>query len=629
MDIVTQQKKSRKLRFYKIAPILFCALFYAILAAFVSGLFAFSTSYQKIYSSPAVIDGKADFTGIDLHSRKVDCILSGEWEFFFNHWIITDDETHIEPEGLLTVPGHWTLKNFGDGFLQKSGYASFRIRILNVQKGVDVTVFRLRCINAYRIFINGQLVTRSGELSKNPSETIVTGAIDESKSYISEGTPLEIVIELSATKRGGISAAPWLGCNGAATSSSTFGGSLRNFSAAALGVTTVAVLLSVLMFIFFRYMRDISMPLCIALLYIHFLFSKDMLYFLGIPFGVAVIPQIISAVAALCALIWHFYRTHAQISKKLNVICGLIALIAVCVFIVLSGTDFEAIPVFLVIATACTYLYPLITNSKMHPAMRGVYGVLFIFMLSVFCFEIADLLGLIVFGTEFIFSVEMMLMIACFAVLGLWRIAATAKEAMRANDLERELFRIKQQALKAQIKPHFVFNSLTAIQSLYRSSLKEGDEALEHFARHLRLNIDSDGADTISFDEEVRNILNYFELENLRAGGNLTLLLDINYSDFNVPVLSLQPLIENAILYAETEKLKDGYIMLYSALENGVITIRVTDNGKGFDKEKTSYGVGLENTCKRFEGMFGASVNVKSECGKGTEITISIPLEEK
>ena len=622
-----QQKNPKKTSHSKLAHILFCALFYAILASFVAGLFAFSANYQKIYSSPEVVKGSADFTGVDLRSRKVECILSGEWEFFYNRWIITDDEIQAEPDGLLTVPGHWTKKNFGGSTLPKSGYASYRIMIYNVQEGVDVTVFRIRCTNAYRIFINGQLVTRSGELSKNPSETSVTGRLDKSISYISDGSPLEVVIELSATSSGGISAAPWLGSRG--TSSAAYGSKLRNFSAAALGVTTIAVLLSVLTFIFFRYMRDISMPLCIVLLYVHFLFSKDMLYFLGLPYGVAVIPEILSAVAVFCAFVWHFYRTRAAINKKLNLICGSIALVAVAAFIALAATDFSAIPAFLIIATACVYLYPLISNTKIHPALRGVYGVLFIFMLSVFCFELADLLGLIVFGTEFIFSVEMMLMIACFAVLGLWRIAASAKEAMRASKLERELFHVKQQALKAQIKPHFVFNSLTAIQSLYRSSLKEGDEALEHFARHLRLNIDSDGDDLIPFDDEVRNILNYFELENLRAGGNLTLLLDINYSDFNVPVLSLQPLVENAILYAETEKIKDGYIMLYSALEDGVIVIKVTDNGKGFDPANTSDGIGLENTKKRFEGIFGASVNVKSEHGKGTEITISIPLEEK
>ena len=622
-----QQKNPKKTSRSKLKHIMFCALFYAILALFIVGLFAVSANYQKIYSSPKVVKGSADFTGIDLRSRKVECILSGEWEFFYNRWIITDNEADAEPDGLLTLPGHWTLKNFGNGTLPKSGYASYRITVYNVQEDVDVTVFRIRCTNAYRIFINGQLVTRSGELSKNLSETSVTGRLDERISYISDGSPLEVIIELSATNSGGISAAPWLGSRG--TSSSAYGSKLRNFSAAALGVTTVAVLLSVLTFIFFRYMRDISMPLCIVLLYVHFLFSKDMLYFLGLPYGIAVIPEILSAVAVFCAFVWHFYRTRAAINRKLNLICGLTALVAVAAFIALAATDFAAIPAFLIIATACVYLYPLISNTKIHPALRGVYGVLFIFMLSVFCFELADLLGLIVFGTEFIFSVEMMLMIACFAVLELWRIAAAAKEAMRASELERELFRVKQQALKAQIKPHFVFNSLTAIQSLYRSSLKEGDEALEHFASHLRLNIDSDGADVILFDEEVRNILNYFELENLRAGGNLSLLLDINYSDFKVPVLSLQPLVENAILYAETEKIKDGYIMLYSALDDGVVTIKVTDNGKGFDTANISYGIGLENTKKRFESIFGASVSVKSERGKGTEITISIPLEEK
>ena len=145
MDSAMQQKNPKKTSHSKLAHILFCALFYAILVLFVAGLFAFSANYQKIYSSPEVVKGSADFTGVDLRSRKVECILSGEWEFFYNHWIITDGESEAVPDGLLNVPGHWTLKNFGKGAFQKSGYASYRLTLYNVQEGVDVTVFRIRC----------------------------------------------------------------------------------------------------------------------------------------------------------------------------------------------------------------------------------------------------------------------------------------------------------------------------------------------------------------------------------------------------------------------------------------------------------------------------------------------------
>ena len=625
MDKAMSQSNEKKRSRAKLYRILACALFYAVLALFVAGLFSVSANYQKIYSSPEVTDGIADFDGVEIPSRSVDCILSGKWEFFYNRWIISDGETDAVPDGLLSVPGRWTGKNFGNGRLPKSGYASYRITLFNVQEGVNVSIFRIRCVNAYRIFINGQLVTRSGTLSKNPSETIVTGAIEEEHTVLSDGQPMEVVIELSATNFGGISAAPWL-CGRAPSPQGV--SKLRNFSAAALGVTTVAVLFSILMFVFFSYMRDVSMPINITLLYVHFLFSKDMLYFLGVPYGAAVVLQVISALAAFISLVWHFYRMHAAINIKLNVICGLAALAGLIAWATLSATDFAAIPAYLIIAVGCCYLYPLISDTKLHPAIRGVYGTLFTFMLSVFCFELADILGIIVFGTEFIFSVEIMLMIACFAVLGLWRIAAASKQSLRAGELEKELSHVKQQALKAQIKPHFVFNSLTAIQSRYRNSPDEGDEALTHFARHLRLNIDSDGADMIPFDDEVRNILNYFELENMRADGKLTLLLDVNYSNFNIPVLSLQPLVENAIVHAETEKKKDGYIMVSSALEDNVIIVKVTDNGKGFDAQSAVYGVGLENAKKRFECCSGASVKIKSAIGVGTEITIEIPLGE-
>ena len=127
----------------------------------------------------------------------------------------------------------------------------------------------------------------------------------------------------------------------------------------------------------------------------------------------------------------------------------------------------------------------------------------------------------------------------------------------------------------------------------------------------------------------MQNILRYFELQNLRADGALTLLLDIEETEFEVPALSLQPFVENAVKYAGTEKLEDGSITLSSARSEKGITVKITDNGLGFDPSSPRSGVGISNATERLLRVSNAAVEINSEKGKGTEISVLFPAPDK
>jgi LytS/YehU family sensor histidine kinase len=153
-----------------------------------------------------------------------------------------------------------------------------------------------------------------------------------------------------------------------------------------------------------------------------------------------------------------------------------------------------------------------------------------------------------------------------------------------------------------------------------------GDHALTKFSKHLRLNVDSEYKDMVNFEEELNNIQNYFDLENIRHEGKLNLLYDIDYIDFNLPILSLQPLIENAIKYAKTEKKEDGYIQIKSYTDNGNIIVEVNDNGVGFNaSDIKDNSVGLKNITQRLKFSLNADVKIQSVIGIGTTIKIIIP----
>jgi LytS/YehU family sensor histidine kinase len=203
-------------------------------------------------------------------------------------------------------------------------------------------------------------------------------------------------------------------------------------------------------------------------------------------------------------------------------------------------------------------------------------------------------------------------------------------ESHQALVLAEEIKEVKNQALKAQIKPHFIFNTMTSIQDIYHRSLEEGDRALSRFSKHLRLNVDSGYKDMVSFQDELNNIQNYFELENLRRGGKLSLLYDIDYVDFDIPILSLQPLIENAVKYGKTDEKEDGYIQIKSYEEEESIIVEVNDNGSGFDiSEIKENSTGLKNVTQRLGFSLNANVEIISKKGEGTTVKIIIPKVSK
>ncbi len=601
--------------------IIHCAVMYILLALFILGLFLFNANYQNIYKSPPVKGGSVNFADTDIATRDVACNLAGEWEFYYNEWIVTDNVTR-SPDGMIKLPDVWTYKNFGNGKLPKTGFASYRLYAENVQPNIKVIVYRHYSNFAYRVFINGELNYRSGTVSKDINKTVVTGKTAEQHPYLTDGSPLEIVIEVSAMSVGGFNTAPWLA---ATVTGNSYGTSLRSFNYIALGITTAAIAIGLLFFLFFRFKRDITVPAFMLALYAHFLISRDMLYVIQWQIITAMVVELLTAVLAFILFILHIKRSGALMHKFFVIATSVAAAVFFLLSFVFYGTPLAPVFAFLLLATGCSYLVPIIFNDKFAPIQRGAYSVLFTFMISIFCFELCDGLGMLVFGTEFIFTAELMIIIACFTALWLWKLAQTARNAIRVSELECELSTVKNQALKAQIKPHFIYNSLTAIQAQYREGLKNGDKAIEQFASHLRLITDSNSQDLIPFDDEIRNVLNYFELENLRLNGKLNLLLDLNYTEFFIPVLSLQPLVENAIRHGGLREMQDGYIMISSDKIDKSIIITVKDNGKGFDMNAVHAGVGIENTRQRF-ALINAEMRIESQKNCGTQIMIEIPL---
>lgn len=206
------------------------------------------------------------------------------------------------------------------------------------------------------------------------------------------------------------------------------------------------------------------------------------------------------------------------------------------------------------------------------------------------------------------------------------------KEKMLAEN-ERKLAENRISVMLSQIRPHFLNNSLTSIAMLCEKDPQRAEEAVIHLAEYLRENMNSlKESRMINFSEELSHTEHYLFLEKLRFGDSLEIIKDIETTDFMVPPLSVQPLVENAVKHGLKNHRGKGVITIKVRENEKSIVISISDNGRGFDKSslqnETGEHIGLENVRQRLKMLASAKLEIDSTEGMGTNAVISIPKEK-
>lgn len=606
-------------------------LFIAAVAVYcivIGAVFLFNAFYNEIYDTPRVTRGAADYADTDWNGRLTAHSLAGEWEFFYDRWIITDNDDRPH-DGYLNVPERWTGKVVGGKKLSRFGYASYRLTIKNIAAGQLLTCFTDNSVVGMRMFINGKLCAVSGVASKDEA-TAASGRSKKLDYVITDGGDVTVVIETGYTASGGLTCAPYLDYT---MTSPTYWYFLERFAAVSVfGLAVGAFLMTLIMTLAFRrYEKDITLPVLIGMLCLHFFFSKDVTIGIGLyGYGAVWIPALITGILTVAVFALHILKLGGGINIRNALPLATVLALSVIAYGVLYGTQYTVVPALIYLFTALYPLYYLIASPKINNTFKIVYSLIYLLTICALSIEIIDGTGACVFGTEYFFAIALTVVIFAQCAASFWRLYNFSRKLIRINELEHEVEQAKLRALSAQIKPHFVFNSLNAIKAQYHKNLDDGDSALQNFASHLRSTIGAAGGENlIAFDDEVQNVINYFDLENLRADGALTLLLDLNARDFSLPELSLQPFVENAVKYADTQAVKDGYIKLSSEKTENAVVVTIADNGKGFDTALPHSGVGMDNCRERLKRLVGADVKIESQPCKGTLVTVIIPIKEE
>jgi sensor histidine kinase YesM len=189
---------------------------------------------------------------------------------------------------------------------------------------------------------------------------------------------------------------------------------------------------------------------------------------------------------------------------------------------------------------------------------------------------------------------------------------AAAELAVRASQLEASLSRANLEALRMQLNPHFLFNTLNTVSVLALKGEKQRvSRMVSRLSDLLRLSLEND-RQTLSLKEELEFLERYLEIEQVRFKDRLTISIDVEPAayDAEVPSLLLQPIVENAVKYGFSQTIGPGEISIHCRVRNEQLEIDVSDTGPGLPEGRAQAGgtgVGLANTRARLEQLYGGN----------------------
>ena len=206
----------------------------------------------------------------------------------------------------------------------------------------------------------------------------------------------------------------------------------------------------------------------------------------------------------------------------------------------------------------------------------------------------------------------------------------TKARERREAELEARLAQARLQALRMQLNPHFLFNTLNSIASLVHE-LPQAEEMIEALSDLLRLTLNASDRQEVTLREEFHFLERYLLIEQIRFGERLCVekQIDVAALDALVPILILQPLVENAIKHGIESQIAPGVIQVTAERVGKSLLLRVKDNGRGLassPKGPLKEGVGLSNTRSRLKELYGGRASLELQPGKAGGFSAEIRM---
>lgn len=210
---------------------------------------------------------------------------------------------------------------------------------------------------------------------------------------------------------------------------------------------------------------------------------------------------------------------------------------------------------------------------------------------------------------------------------------AAQQGQIRAEELEKERLQAALDKLKDQMNPHFLFNTLNTVAALIPADPGKAEEVVVKLSTLFQGVLEATRKANHSLEKELEFCRNYLDIERARFGSRLVSAIEmepgLDPSKVLIPVLLLQPLVENAVKHGISSRAAGGRVWIKAGLNGGRLEIRVEDDGVGFGHSPyAGSGTALDNCRKRLELGFGKEgrLEITSREGGGSRIILSMPL---
>lgn len=223
-----------------------------------------------------------------------------------------------------------------------------------------------------------------------------------------------------------------------------------------------------------------------------------------------------------------------------------------------------------------------------------------------------------------------------FATVAVLKIIPHSINALaKAKELETEKIVLNAQlaesrisTMMSQIHPHFIYNTLASIEQLCNTEPPKAEELVHNFAKYLRGNFkEIDNPEPILISQEMEHVRHYVAIETVRFP-DMTFLFEMNSSDFYIPALTVQPVVENAFKHGLMSLQHGGTVRVTSYETESDYFVSVEDDGAGFDVSillDERKHIGIRNIRGRLEAMVNGTLEIESTIGVGTKVLITIP----
>lgn len=601
--------------------------------------FLFAQINSQAVRVPTAKNGISDFSGVSVSSKKP-IYLKGEWLEYQGQWIITDtlDKENLNSK-VYSLPVNFfsSFEDIDSPLGDKSSYA-LTVKNLDMQNAV---IYISHFAGSYRIFINGYLVSQSGEYTASGTKADLSA--NTSVLSLESNHTYEIIIEVSCNYMPGLYMTPAIADSSYVSAHLSSARALRSMIFGAVAFCTA-------LFIAYsvtkkKIFHSKWLPVLFVVIMLRLAISTEGYSTFSFIFTSVDYEQLTLLICGstfiikLISLLFYTETLDIKLSKTLSFIFCLLFILFTAIYCMVPKTVYT--PFYNIIVQLATLpldiiLLGYLTNSIARKVPYAVfYTVGYIAILSGLLIDCFYTNGLIAYNSSSYLPILFAFFVVSFSAIFIKKLTEIYNAAIKAAELDKQLSEAKMAIMVSQIQPHFLYNALNTIKYLIKRDPKTAEKALVSFSYYLRGNMDSlTQKAPIPFTDEIEHIKHYADIELLRFGDRINVEYDIKCDSFSVPALSIQPIVENAIKHGITKNPDGGTVKISSFEEENYYCVKVDDNGVGFDIDNPNCDdsinhahVGLSNVTERLKSISNAQIEINSREGEGTHITIKIPKQ--